>query len=86
MESFIVRIYRMEDNNRDSIVGVVECVGAEERKAFKNLEEHWSILNLKNLKEGGEIRSNFSLVKEYKLGITGDFLKTISNKKEEGDV
>ncbi len=76
----------MEDNNPDSIVGVVECVGAEERKAFKNLEELWKILNFKNLSKGGEGRSNLSLVKEYKVGITGAFVKTISNKKEEGDV
>lgn len=76
----------MEDNNPDSIVGVVECVGVEERKAFRNLEELWKILNFKNLSEGGEGRSNFSLVKEYKVGIGGDFVKTNIKKKEEGDV
>ena len=76
----------MEDNNPDSIVGVVECVGAEERKAFKNLEELWKILNFNNFSEGGGGKSNFSLVKEYKVGTRGGVIKTISNKKEEGDV
>lgn len=75
----------MEDNNPDSIVGVVECVGDEGRKAFKNMEELWKILNFKNLSERGEGIGNFSLVKEYKVG-TREVIKTMSNKKEKGDV
>jgi hypothetical protein len=60
----------------------VECVEDEGRKAFKNLEELWKILNFKNLSEGGEGIGNFSLVKEYKVGTRGS-IKTTSNKKEE---
>jgi hypothetical protein len=61
LESYIVRIYRWENNNPQSLVGVVEGVGAEGRMAFTNLEELWNILNFKNSKEGGEGRGNFGL-------------------------
>ena len=61
LESYIIRIYRWENNNPQSLVGVVEGVGAEGRMAFKNLEELWDILNFKNSKEGGEDRGNFGL-------------------------
>lgn len=61
LESYIIRIYRWGDNNPQSLVGVVEGVGAEGRMAFTNLEELWDILNFKNSKEGGEGRGNFGL-------------------------
>lgn len=45
MESYIVRIYRSEKNKPRSLVGTVEEVGVEEKRAFTNLEELWNILN-----------------------------------------
>jgi len=45
MDSYLVRIYRKEENNPRMLVGVVEEVGAEDKKAFHNLHELWDILN-----------------------------------------
>ncbi len=45
MNSYLVRIYRKADNNPRMLVGVVEEVGAKEKKAFSNLYELWEILN-----------------------------------------
>ena len=43
--SYMVRIYRRDGNNPRLLVGVVEEVGTEGKKAFSNLYELWSILN-----------------------------------------
>ena len=45
MNSYLVRIYRKADNNPRMLVGVVEEVGAKEKKAFHTLYELWDILN-----------------------------------------
>ncbi|NWG02540.1 MAG: hypothetical protein HXY44_06770 [Syntrophaceae bacterium] len=45
MDNYIVRIYRRKKNNPRILVGVVEEVGAEGKKAFSNLDELWAILN-----------------------------------------
>ncbi len=45
MNSYLVRIYRKADNNPRMLVGVVEEVGASDKKAFHNLYELWDILN-----------------------------------------
>jgi hypothetical protein len=45
MESYLVRIYRKEDNNPRLLVGVVEEVGRDGKKAFHTLYELWDILN-----------------------------------------
>ena len=42
---YIVRIYRHEKDKPHKLIGVVEEVGAEEKKAFSNLDELWKILN-----------------------------------------
>ena len=51
MNSYMVRIYRKADNNPRMLVGVVEEVGAKEKKAFHTLYELWDILNPE--KKGG---------------------------------
>ena len=43
--SYMVRIYRRDGNNPRLLVGVVEEVGIEGKKAFSNLYELWNILN-----------------------------------------
>lgn len=43
--SYLVRIYRRDGNNPRLLVGVVEEVGTEGKKAFSNLYELWDILN-----------------------------------------
>ena len=45
MDSYLVRIYRKAENNPRMLVGVVEEVGANDKKAFHNLYELWDILN-----------------------------------------
>jgi hypothetical protein len=45
MTSYLVRIYRKEENNPRMLVGVAEEVGVKEKKAFSNLYELWDILN-----------------------------------------
>ncbi len=45
MESYLVRIYRKENNNPRLLVGVIEEVGKDGKKAFSNLYELWDILN-----------------------------------------
>lgn len=45
MNSYLVRIYRKAENNPRMLVGVVEEVGANDKKAFHNLHELWDILN-----------------------------------------
>ena len=45
MESYLVRIYRKAENNPRILIGVVEEVGAKDKKAFNNLYELWDILN-----------------------------------------
>ena len=45
MDSYLVRIYRRTEDNPRMLVGVVEEVGANDKKAFHNLYELWDILN-----------------------------------------
>jgi hypothetical protein len=45
MNSYLVRIYRKAENNPRMLVGVVQEVGANDKKAFHNLYELWDILN-----------------------------------------
>jgi hypothetical protein len=45
MDSYIVRIYRLDDTKPRAIVGTVEEAGAEGKMAFMNIEELWNILN-----------------------------------------
>jgi len=45
LESYIVRIYRGEKDSPRNLVGIVEEVGLEEKRAFTNLDELWTILN-----------------------------------------
>jgi hypothetical protein len=58
LKNYIVRIYRCEKNNPRNLVGVVEQVGVEERKAFTNLDELWKILSCRNFREEELTHSN----------------------------
>ena len=66
LESFIVRIYRHEKNKARSLVGVVERVGVEGKKAFTNLDELWEILSSikKEPRQSGKSEIHFSRVYE----------------------
>jgi hypothetical protein len=45
MENYIVRIYRYEKDKPQKLVGIVEKVGEEGKKAFTHVDELWDILN-----------------------------------------
>lgn len=45
MNTYVVRVYRSEEDKPRPLVGVVEEVGIEGKKAFNNLDELWEILN-----------------------------------------
>lgn len=45
VHSYIVRVYREERDNPRLLVGTVEEVGGEGKKAFTTLDELWDILN-----------------------------------------
>ena len=48
MEYYIVRIYREGKDDPRKLVGVVENVavaGGQDKRAFTNMEELWTILN-----------------------------------------
>lgn len=45
MDYYIVRIYRKGKNIPHNLLGVVEGVGIQGKKAFTNLDELWAILN-----------------------------------------
>ena len=46
MNSYLIRIYRRQENNPRLLVGIVEEPGLKEKKAFHNLYELWDILTL----------------------------------------
>ncbi len=44
MNTYIVRVYRQEQDNPRMLVGLVEKPGGEKREVFKSLDELWTIL------------------------------------------
>lgn len=45
MENYIVRIYRHEKGKPQRLMGIVEQVGEEGKRAFTQYDELWEILN-----------------------------------------
>jgi hypothetical protein len=57
LENFIVRIYRRDQDKPAEIAGIVECVEAEKKQAFKNIDELIQILcSLKKKRPTRQIR------------------------------
>ncbi|HBI23988.1 MAG TPA: hypothetical protein DDX84_07290 [Nitrospiraceae bacterium] len=46
VDNYIVRIYRRDEEDLRKIVGIVEQVGAEEKRSFHSLDELWTILSV----------------------------------------
>ena len=44
MDSYLIRIYRREKDNPESIVGIIEEIGTKEKDSFKNLSELGKII------------------------------------------
>ncbi len=58
MKSYIVRVYRQEENNPRNFVGTIEDVEAAEKKAFGTLEELGAILNpVQDVKKQGRVKT-----------------------------
>jgi hypothetical protein len=45
MNTYVVRVYRSEEDEPRLLVGVVEEVGVDGKKAFSNFDELWAILD-----------------------------------------
>jgi len=58
MDTYVIRIYRRNENDPRILVGVVEEVGAEGNSAFGNLDELWSILNSSRAKTSKDKKRN----------------------------
>ena len=60
MESYVIRIYRRDEQNPHNIIGLVEDVGLEAKTPFHNIEELIDILIGKytESKQGGKRKNN----------------------------
>jgi predicted amidophosphoribosyltransferase len=74
MDNYIIRIYRYEKNNPDKLVGTVEHVGLDGKRAFTHVDELWEILNAtgqmpkKNQKGASGRRENTTTQSKVKAG------------------
>jgi hypothetical protein len=50
MDTYIIRIYRREENDTHTLAGTVEEPGIPGKKPFVNFGQLWDILNLKKKK------------------------------------
>ena len=54
MDSYVIRIYRRDEQNPQNIIGLVEDVMIQKTRPFKNFNELWEILRQgEKQKEGG---------------------------------
>ena len=88
MESYIIRIYRGDHKHPRDLVGIVEGVGAKEKKAFTNLNELWDILKSIKFKPGQPKQDNIFLSNHFEIEKRNEVRKTkevpcilICNKK-----
>jgi len=61
VKSYIVRIYRELEKDPRNLVGIVEEVGTEGRKAFTNLDELWAIFDCKGVGKGRSLKRKTTL-------------------------
>ena len=61
MDTYVIRIYRRDENDPRIFVGVVEEVGVKGNRAFGNLDELWFILNSSKAKTSQGKKRNKSL-------------------------
>jgi hypothetical protein len=45
LNSYLVRIYRRDEKNPSKIVGIVEEIGTDGKRAFECLDDLWEILS-----------------------------------------
>lgn len=51
MESYVIRIYRRDEQYPQNIIGLVEDVMIQETRPFKNFNELWEILRKEEKKK-----------------------------------
>ncbi len=51
MDSYVIRIYRRDEQNPQNIIGLVEDVMIQETRPFKNFNELWEILRKEEKKK-----------------------------------
>ncbi len=51
MDSYVIRIYRRDEQSPQNIIGLVEDVMIQETRPFKNFNELWEILRKKEKKK-----------------------------------
>ena len=56
MDSYIVRIYRRDRTRQKELVGIVEKVGAADKRVFSDREELWRILTARKRRAHEERR------------------------------
>ena len=64
MDSYLIRIYRREKNNSESIVGIIEEIGSKEKHSFKNMSELGKIICLADKKSLGKKQTKSSKKKK----------------------
>ena len=66
MKAYIVRIYRFEEKKPLNLVGVVEEVGIEGRKAFSNYDELWNILKVSSFPPSSQKKEKTKRIEDKK--------------------
>lgn len=73
MESYIVRIYRRGQSDPDEVAGLVETVGADEKRAFRSFSDLMSVIRRAIDEDyyavaGGETHSRMHMADRQSLG------------------
>ncbi len=63
MESYIVRIYRRDEQGDAPVRGMIETVGAVDQEVFGTKEELWNILSTKQKPGRRQIKSSSKVSK-----------------------
>ncbi len=50
LDSYVIRIYRRNSEDPQQVVGLVEIISSEEKKAFRTFDELREILQPENIK------------------------------------
>lgn len=60
IDTYIVRIYRRDESDREKTTGLVEIVGTDKKEPFRSREELWKILGHE------QVRTNRNSMKDHK--------------------
>lgn len=63
IDTYIVRIYRRDETDREKTTGLVEIVGSDKKEQFRNREELWNILACEHPKTENSMRKSHAAQK-----------------------